>query len=183
MYIYSPKTNLSILNRIGGVMVSLLTSKSVYLGTNTGRVKTKTITHSLTHSLTHSFIWWFVFILVYIILKKLVLGLIDGAGLGVARMILLPVAAVCKASVQWQTTLHMHGANVSVCLKRKHKRTNNDLQTHRTSKILIVICINCIRSILSNPCRRILHLTELNGAYKKKYTREVPVDGLAMSLS
>jgi hypothetical protein len=36
----------------------------------------------------------------YIILKKLVLGLIDGVGLGVARMILLPVAAVCKASVQ-----------------------------------------------------------------------------------
>ena len=77
-------------------------------------------------------------------LKKLVLGLIDGAGLGVARMILLPVAAVCKASVQWQTTLHMQGVNVSVYLKRKYKRTNNDLQTHRTSKTLIVICINCI---------------------------------------
>ena len=38
----------------------------------------------------------------------------------------------------------MHGVNVSVYLKRKYKRTNNDLQTHRTSKTLIVICINCI---------------------------------------
>ena len=138
-------------------------------------------------------------------LKKLVLGLIDGAGLGVARMILLPVAAVCKASVQWKTTLHMHGVNVSVYLKRKSKRTNNDLQTHRTSKTLIVICINCIRYILSNTCHRFRHLTQLNGAYKKKHTREVSVvrgsgtfcthkggfilrvrqrcDGIAMSLS
>ena len=69
----------------------------------------------------------------------------------------------------------MHGVNVSVYLKRKYKRTNNDLQTHRTSKTLIVICINCIRYILSNTCHRFRHLTKLNGAYKKKYTREVSV--------
>ena len=120
-------------------------------------------------------------------------------------MILLPIAAVCKASVQWKTTLHMHGVNVSVYLKRKHKRTNNDPQILSTLKTLILICINCIRYILSNTCHRFRHLTKLNGAYKKKYTWEVSVvrgsgtfcthkggfilrvwqrcDGIAMSLS